>query len=130
LTIFYFFSLDLASFSTIQKREQRDEMTKEEIIETLKEHYNRDIRKQLVKSIAEQEKEMSELDKPNVYKTINQIFSFVLQETGWTMRSNSKEWNDMPLEVMKETFPQITNTKWYAEQILMTKQSIDIEVKE
>jgi len=103
-------------------------MTKEEIIEALKEHYSRDIRKQLVKSILEQEKSMTDLDKDHVYKTINQIFSFVLQQSGWKMGSNSEKWNELPLEIMNESFPQLSSTKWYEEQILTTKQSINIEI--
>jgi len=105
-------------------------MMKEEISNILKEHYSRDIRKQLVKSILEQEKSMTELDKVAVYKTINQIFSFVLQQAGWEMGNNSSEWNVMPLEIMDETFPKLSSTKWYAEQILITKQTIEIEMKD
>jgi len=105
-------------------------MTKEEIVETLKEHYTRDIRKQLIKTLLEQEKTMKELDKANVYQTINQIFSFVLQESGWKMSSSSTEWDSVPLEIMSETFPKILTTKWYAEQRLLTQQNIEIKIKD
>lgn len=105
-------------------------MTKETIITTLKEHYPRDTRKQLIKTILEQEKTMSELDKANVYKTLNQIFSFVLQQAGWEMANNSQEWNEMPLEVMKESFPKLSSTKWYEEQCLTAKQAIDVQLGE
>ena len=105
-------------------------MTKEEISTTIKEHYSRDIRKQLVKRILEQEKTMKEVEKIDVYQTINQIFSFVLQQSGWKMGSNSTEWDAMPLEIMRETFPKISNTQWYTEQILLTKKSIKIEIND
>ena len=102
-------------------------MKKEDIINTLKEHYSHEIRRNLVQSLLEQEQSMSELDKKEVYKTINQIFSFVLQQAGWQIGETSKTWNSMPLEVMKETFPQLSTTKWYKEQILTTQKDIQIK---
>ena len=105
-------------------------MKKEEIVTTLKEHYSRDIRKELIKSILRDEKNMTEQDKATLYQTINQIFSFVLQQSGWKMGSSSTEWDVMPLEVMEEAFPKITTTQWYAEQILLTKQTIEIALKD
>jgi len=103
-------------------------MIKEEIIALIKEHYSRDIRKQLVKSILEQEKTMTDLDKADIYITINKIFSFVLQQSEWEIGNNSQEWNRMPLEIMIESFPKLDSTKWYKEQILSIKQSINLKV--
>lgn len=105
-------------------------MKQEEIVTTLKEHYPRETRKLLVKSLIEQEDTMTEIEKENVYKTINQIFSFVLDQSGWEMGQNSKGWNDMPLKVMIETFPKLSTTKWYEEQLLTTNQAIDIQINE
>ncbi len=105
-------------------------MKKEEIITTLKEHYPKEIREELVRSILEQEKDITELEKKEVYKTINQIFSFVLQQAGWEITENSQSWNEMPLEIMKETFPKLNTTQWYKEQILTAKHSIDVQLKE
>jgi len=50
-----------------------------QIIETLKDNYNRDLRKQVVKTIISNEKESKNPD----YKIINQIFSYVLKELKW-----------------------------------------------
>jgi len=100
----------------------RENMKKTEIIETLKTHYNRDLRKGVVKTLLKEEKET---DKPN-YQLINQIFSYVLKELGWSMAENSKEWDNTPLDIMQETFPHIESTKWYDEQVLTAKKMIDV----
>ena len=101
-------------------------MTTDEIVETLKTHYSRDIRKQLIKSMLEVEKSEADLSLEKSYKMINQIFSYVLQESGWKMGENSDEWNDMPLKVMEESFPKLNSTKWYKEQIIQTQKSINV----
>ena len=97
-------------------------MEKAEIIETLKTQYNRDLRKGVVKTLLKEEKET---DKPN-YQLINQIFSYVLKELGWSMAENTKEWDNTPLDIMQEAFPKIESTKWYEEQILTAKKMIDV----
>ena len=97
-------------------------MKNTEIIEILKNSYKRDIRKQVVKTLREEEKK----DIPN-YKLINQIFSYVLGELGWEMSKSTKDWDTSPLDIMEEAFPQIESTKWFQEQILTTKKTIDIE---
>lgn len=97
-------------------------MKKTEIIETLKENYNRDLRKQVVKTLLKNEKET---EKPN-YQLINQIFSYVLKELGWDIAENTKEWDNTPLDIMMEAFPHIESTKWYDEQILTAKKMVDI----
>jgi len=98
-------------------------MNKEEIIETLKSQYSRDIRKQLVKSLLEAEKEEEALKQ---YTLMNQIFSYVLAQLDWSMPSGTEEWDSTPLEVMHEVFPKIMASKWYQEQQLMAKQPIDV----
>jgi len=100
-------------------------MTKQEIIETLKNSYPRDIRKQLVKTILKEEKEN---DVAN-YKLINQIFSYVLSELGWDMAKSTKDWDSTPLDIMEESFPKIKTTQWYKEQIVTAKQAIDVDMK-
>ena len=85
-------------------------MTKEELIETLKAQYSRDIRKQLVKSLLEAEKEK---DTDKQYKLMNQVFSYVLAQLGWSMPSGTEDWDPTPLEVMHEVFPKIMASKWY-----------------
>jgi len=98
-------------------------MTKEEIIETLKAQYSRDVRKQLVKSLLEAEKNDDTLKQ---YTLMNQIFSHVLAQLNWSMPRGTEEWDSTPLEVMHEVFPKIMASKWYQEQQLMTKQPIDV----
>jgi len=98
-------------------------MKKQEIIETLKQQYNRDTRKQLVKAILDAEK--SE-ETTTQYKLMNQIFSYVISELGWNMSSNANEWDTTPLDIMTEAFPKLKTTKWYTEQILTTQKSIDL----
>jgi len=98
-------------------------MTKEAIIETLKAQYSRDIRKQLVRSLLEAEKNDDTLKQ---YTLMNQVFSYVLAQLGWSMPSGTKDWDPTPLEVMHEVFPKIMASKWYQEQQLMAKQHIDV----
>ena len=102
-------------------------MNKQEIIDTLKAQYSKDLRKQLVQSLRDAEQN-GDADKQN--KLMNQIFSYVLAQLGWTMASNIKEWDDRPLEVMKEVFPKINKTKWYKAQKLLAEQSIDVQMGE
>jgi len=101
-------------------------MKKNEIIETLKNSYPRDMRKQVVKTLLSEEKST---EIPN-YKIINQIFSYVLSELGWNMAKNTQEWDNTPLCIMEESFPKIEKTKWYKEQILTAKKSIDLEMND
>ena len=98
-------------------------MTKEEIIETLKTQYSRDIRKQLVKSLLEAEKNEDTLKQ---YTLMNQVFSYVLAQLGWDMPTGTEDWDPTPLEVMHEVFPKIMASKWYQEQQLLAKQHIDV----
>ena len=102
-------------------------MNKQEIIDTLKAQYSKDLRKQLVQSLRDAEQSGDD-DRQN--KLMNQIFSYVLAQLGWTMASNVKEWDDRPLEVMKEVFPKINKTKWYKEQKLLAEKSIDVQMGE
>lgn len=100
-------------------------MEKTQIIETLKDNYNRDLRKQVVKTIISNEKESKNPD----YKIINQIFSYVLKELNWDLANNTENWDNTPLDIMDETFPKIESTKWYEEQILTAKKIIELEMK-
>ena len=101
-------------------------MKKQEIIETLKNTYNRDIRKKIVKTILNDEK----FNDIANYKLINQIFSYILSELGWDIAKNTSQWSNTPLEIMAEVFPQIETTRWYKEQILTTTKNIDLEMRD
>ncbi|MBU1668373.1 hypothetical protein KKC13_08115 [bacterium] len=103
-------------------------MKKEEIIGTLKAHYSRDVRKQLVKSILENEKSGDQIAIDQQYKIINQIFSYVLQQSGWRMGQSSQEWDSKPLEIMVEAFPQIKTTLWYNEQNISATKKVTVLV--
>lgn len=101
-------------------------MKKTEIIETLKAHYDRETRNQLVKSILQYEKQEEKQEEKTDYKIINQIFSYVLKELDWNFAKNTKEWDNTPLDIMEDVFPQIDSTKWYKEQILTAKKAIGV----
>ncbi len=101
-------------------------MDRSKIIETLKTHYNRDLRKQVVKTLLKNEKE---IDTPN-YQIINQIFSYILKELGWKMTDNIIEWDNTPLDIMQEVFPKIESTKWYEAQVAAAKKMIDTMKKD
>ena len=101
-------------------------MKKNEIIETLKSQYNRDLRKQLVKSLLDAEKSEDSFYILKQYKLINQIFSYVLSELGWTMAKNADNWDSTPLDVMSEVFPKIKTSKWYKEQHISVDENIDV----
>jgi len=94
-----------------------------EIADKLKIAYSRDVRKQIVKSIIREEKSNKVPD----YQIINQIFSYVLSEHNWKLSLNSKEWDSIPLDIMKEVFPKIENTKWYKQQLLVAKSNIKLK---
>jgi hypothetical protein len=100
-------------------------MKNTEIIENLKAHYSRDTRKQLIESMQHDEKD----NKIPNYKTINQIFSYVLSELNWDMAESAQKWDASPLDIMEESFPHIGKTKWFKEQLLVTKKDIDVEMR-
>ena len=99
-------------------------MTVEETIITLKEQYNRTLRKQLVKAMLEDEKQ--KLSQTQTTHMINQIFSYVLENTNWNITHNSAKWDTQPLDIMKEVFPKIETTKWYKDKNLSTNKDIDV----
>ena len=115
------------SFFSIILKKAFEKMNKQEIIDTLKAQYSKELRKQLVQSLRDAEQSEDD-DRQN--KLMNQIFSYVLAQLGWTMASNIKEWDNRPLEVMQEVFPKIHKTKWYKEQKLLAEKSIDVQMGE
>ena len=105
-------------------------MNKEEIIQTLKDTYSREVRKGLVRTLLEKEKTENELEIQQQYKLMNQIFSYVLQQSGWKMGENSSNWDASPLNIMQDVFPKLSTSKWYSEQLLNTKQNVEVHVQE
>ena len=96
-------------------------MKKMEILETIKETYNRDLRKQVVKTILSQEKSH---DTPD-YQIINQIFTYILKELNWNMADHIEEWDNTPLDIIEEAFPKIETSKWFEIQEREAKKSIE-----
>jgi hypothetical protein len=105
-------------------------MNPNEIIEMLKTTYSREVRKGLIKTILEKEKESDKLATLQQYKLINQIFSYVLGQSGWKMGEDSTVWDAQPLKIMTEVFPKLSTTNWYSEQLLKTKQKVEVKVQE
>jgi hypothetical protein len=101
-------------------------MQKEEIINELKAQYSRELRKQLVKTLLSNEKEQDKTAADQQYKLINQIFSYVIQASEWSMSPSSENWDNTPLEIMAEVFPKLSTTQWYQEQEIMAKKNIDV----
>ncbi|WP_304543817.1 hypothetical protein [Sulfurimonas microaerophilic] len=102
-------------------------MKPEEIVQSLKEQYNRDLRKQIVKNILQNEKSNDKEAIQSSYNILNQIFSYVLNQLGWNIAQDSSEWEDTPLKVMSDTFPKLESTKWYQDQLLQVEHSIKLE---
>ncbi|HHH37627.1 MAG TPA: hypothetical protein ENK77_03310 [Epsilonproteobacteria bacterium] len=103
-------------------------MTKNEIIETIKSHYSRDLRKQLIKTVLQHEQNKDMQDVEQQYNLLDQIFSYILKNTGWDMPENLKDWNSAPLQIMTEVFPQIESTLWYQDKKLLVSGSIDVKI--
>ena len=97
------------------------------IIDTLKEQYSRDLRKQVVKTILKNEKSNDKAAMDSSYKIINQIFSYVISELGWSISENTNSWDDSPLKIISEVFPKIETTKWFKDQQLLVTKSIKLE---
>jgi len=102
-------------------------MNPDEIVTVIKEKYNRDLRKQMVKTILTNEKSDDKKALETSYMLINQIFSYVLSQLDWNMSDNSSKWDDTPLRVMSDVFPKLETTKWYSEQLLHAKNSVKLE---
>ena len=96
----------------------------QKIIDTLKEQYTRDLRKQVVKSILKNEKSDDKEALKSSCNILNQIFSYIISELNWKISQNTNKWDDTPLKIIKEVFPKIETTKWFKEQQLqVTKKS-------
>lgn len=102
-------------------------MNREDIIKTIKDSYNRDIRKQLVKSLIKNEKSKDKEAVDSSYKVVDQIFSYVISELGWTFSSDSTTWDDTPLQIMQEVFPNIDKSEWFESQLLQVRSSVELK---
>ena len=105
-------------------------MTNEEIIESIRAQYNRDLRKQLVKRLLESEKMNDRQGIQSGYNIMNQIFSYVLKERGWTIAENANRWDNSPLEILQQAFPNIESTQWYKSLELNVQKSIEVQMSE
>jgi len=103
-------------------------MTKDEITEAIKSHYSRDLRKQLIKTVLRLEKNKDTQEVEQQYRLLDQIFSYILKNSGWNMAENLNDWNSTPLQIMTEVFPQIESTQWYQDKNLSASGSIDVKI--
>ena len=101
-------------------------MTHHEIVESIKAQYSRDLRKQLVQSILENEKSNDIQSLHGGYKIMNQIFSYVLSKQGWDIAKNAENWDESPLEIMKEAFPKLEQTQWFQQLTLTVNRNIEV----
>jgi hypothetical protein len=46
------------------------------------------------------------------------------------MVKDTTQWDSTPLEIMKASFPKIEDTQWYKQQILTSKKTIEVDMKE
>ena len=99
----------------------------QKIIDTLKESYTRDLRKQVVKSILKNEKTNDTQALKSSCDILNQIFSYIISELNWNISSSTNNWDDSPLKIMTEVFPRIETTQWYKNQELSVSKSINLE---
>ena len=104
-------------------------MTPQDIVDAITAQYNRDTRKQVVKTILQHEKDNDKEAIESSYAIINQIFSYVLAELNWEISSNSSAWDNTPLSIMSQAFPKLEATKWFNEQQLLTKKAIDLQTQ-
>ena len=101
-------------------------MTHQEIIDTIKAQYNRDLRKQLVKNLKDHEKNNDRDAIKSGYQIMNQIFSFILAQLGWNIADNALNWDESPLQILKESFPHIEETQWFQGLKLNIQKSIEV----
>ena len=97
------------------------------IVDTIKERYSRDLRKGVVKSILQHEKSDDKKAQESSYKVLNQIFSYVISELNWSISNSTNNWDDTPLKIITEAFPKIETTKWFKDQQLLVKNSVNLE---
>ena len=90
----------------------------QKIIDSLKEQYTRELRKQVVKAILRDEKNSDKEDLKSTYNVINQIFAYIIGELNWTISQDSNTWDDTPLKIISEVFPKLETTKWFKDQQL------------
>ena len=101
-------------------------MTHQEIIDSIKVQYNRDLRKQLVKNLQEYEKMQNKQGIKSGYQIMNQIFSYVLAQLGWNVSDNALNWDESPLQILEQSFPHIEETEWFQGLQLNLRKSIEV----
>jgi len=99
----------------------------QKIVDSIKKQYSRDLRKQIVKTILNNEKRNDKEDLDSSYKIINQIFSYIISQLNWSIPDNTNNWDDTPHKIIIEVFPKIETTKWFKEQQLSVSKSIKLK---
>ncbi|MDD3592672.1 MAG: hypothetical protein PHO65_08525 [Sulfurovum sp.] len=103
-------------------------MTHEEIIESIKSQYNKDLRKQLVESLLEYEQKQDPAALRYGYQIMNQIYSYILNKLGWASADNASKWDNSPLDIMSTVFPKLEDTQWFIQQQLHLNKSIALKI--
>ncbi len=98
-------------------------MTHENIIETIKAQYPRDLRKQMVRNVLRGEENSDKEMLKSAYNVMKQIFSYVIAQLNWEIAEHTSKWDDTPLKIMSQIFPKIETTKWFKEQSLKIPNS-------
>ena len=105
-------------------------MDNEQLIDELRSHYSRDLRKQLVKTVLANEKSDDQSAAKPQYDLLDQIFSYVLKSSDWDIPDNLQGWNQSPLQIMGKVFPKLESTRWYREKRLAVSRNIDVVVED
>lgn len=101
-------------------------MTHQDIIDSIKSQYNRDLRKQLVKNLKDHEKNNNSEGIKSGYQIMNQIFSYILAQLEWNVADNALSWDESPLHILEDTFPHIEETQWFQGMQLNLRKSIEV----
>ncbi len=100
-------------------------MTNEAIIDAIKAKYDRNQRKELIKTIQKLEKSKDYAKLQGGYQLLHQIFAYILRELGWELHDRTLAWNKDPLEILTQSLPQIEETQWFMGLAMSIQAHID-----
>jgi len=89
-------------------------MSQQEIVDAIKTKYDRNTRKDLIKNIQKFEKAKNYEALQGGYQILQQLFAYILKELKWDISDRNLAWNEAPLEILTQSFPQIEQTQWFA----------------
>ncbi|MBN2824331.1 MAG: hypothetical protein JXQ76_03325 [Campylobacterales bacterium] len=100
-------------------------MTNQEIVDAIKAQYDRNTRKELIKTIQKLEKSKDYTKLQGGYQILHQIFSYILKELSWDINDRTLAWNQDPLEILTQSLPQIEQTQWFTGLAMTIQAHID-----